>query len=457
MLKNLFNRDIITLLLVVLGFLFYFSFGYDLSRGDFPKLITLYGVLFFVSYRILKINQDRFWLVAGIGVAFRFLFLTSLPNLSQDFYRFIWDGRLLIKGVSPYLFIPENLINSDFNTLGLKISQAEQLYHGMGQLNGSHYSNYPPINQLCFALATLFSGKSILGAVIVMRVLIIFADVGILFFGRKLLLKLNLNSNQIFWYFLNPFIIIELTGNLHFEGVMLFFLISSIYLVHQKKWIESAVLFGIAVSVKLIPLLFLPLFFKWFMTNFNKGLLKLFFYYLLVISTILLTFTPFLSLAFFNNFLETTVLWFQDFEFNASIYYIIRWIGFKVVGWNMITIIGKILSLIIFIFILIFTFFRENKSMQQLITTLLFGISVYYILSTTIHPWYIASPLLLSVFTKYKFPIVWSFVVILSYVAYGNDAFSENLWLVTLEYFIIFSFFIWELFKSKFYFRLNNT
>ena len=184
MLKNLFNRDIITLLLVVLGFLFYTSFGYDLSRGDFPKLITLYVVLFFVSYGILKINHDRFWLVAGIGVVFRFLFLTSLPNLSQDFYRFIWDGRLLIKGVSPYLFIPENLINVDFNTLGLRISQAEQIYHGMGQLNGSHYSNYPPINQLCFALATLFSGKSILGAVIAMRVLIILADVGILFFGR---------------------------------------------------------------------------------------------------------------------------------------------------------------------------------------------------------------------------------------------------------------------------------
>ena len=331
----------------------------------------------------------------------------------------------------------------------MRISQAEQLYHGMGQLNGSHYSNYPPVNQLCFALATLFSGKSILGAVIAMRVLIILADIGILFFGRKLLLKLNLNPNQIFWYFLNPFIIIELTGNLHFESVMLFFLISSIYLAHQKKWIESAVLFGVAVSVKLIPLLFLPLFFKWFIANFNKGLLKLFFYYLIVIGTVLLTFTPFLSSAFFNNFLETTVLWFQDFEFNASIYYVIRWIGFKVVGWNMIAIIGKILSLIIVIFILIFTFFRKNKSIQQLITTLLFGISAYYILSTTIHPWYIASPLLLSVFTKYKFPIVWSFVVVLSYSAYSNEVFSENLWLVTLEYFIMFSFFIWELLKCK--------
>jgi hypothetical protein len=230
---------------------------------------------------------------------------------------------------------------------------------------------------------------------------------------------------------------------------MLFFLIYSIYLAHQKKWIKSAVLFGVAVSVKLIPLLFLPLFFKWFITNFNKGLLKLFFYYLIVIGTVLLTFTPFLSLLFFNNFLETTSLWFQDFEFNASIYYVIRWIGFKVVGWNMIAIIGKVLSLVIIVFILILTFFRENKSIQQLITTLLFGISAYFILSTTIHPWYIASPLLLSVFTKYKFPIVWSFVVVLSYSAYSNQVFSENLWLVTLEYFIMFSFFIWELLKSK--------
>ena len=449
MLKNLFNRDIKTLLLVVLGFLLYILLGYDLNREDFPKLITLYGVLFFISYRILKINQDRFWLVASIGVAFRFLFLVSLPNLSQDFYRFIWDGRLVITGVSPYIFTPENLITGDFKALGLMIRQAEQLYHGMGQLNGSHYSNYPPIKQLCFALAALFSGKSILGSVIAMRVLILLADIGILFCGRKLLLKLNLNPNQLFWYFLNPFIIIELTGNLHFEGIMLFFLIYSIYLAHQKKWIKSAVLYGVAVSVKLIPLLFLPLFFKWFITNFNKGLLKLFFYYLIVIGTVLLTFTPFLSLLFFNNFLETTFLWFQDFEFNASIYYVIRWIGFKVVGWNMIAIIGKILSLVIIVFILILTFFRENKSIQQLITTLLFGISTYYILSTTIHPWYIASPLLLSVFTKYKFPIVWSFVVVLSYSAYSNEVFSENLWLVTLEYSIMFSFFIWELLKSK--------
>ena len=438
-----------TIFLVLTSLLFYLVFAYDLDRSDFIKLISLIGTLFFIAYKIIQINKDCFWLLTGIGITFRLLFIAILPNLSQDFYRFIWDGRLISQGISPYLFTPESYIEAASNSYGIIINQAQELYNGMGSLNGSHYSNYPPINQLCFSIASFFTEKSILGSVVVLRVIIILADLGILLIGKKLLLKLHLNPNQIFWYFLNPFIIIELTGNLHFEGVMLFFLIASLYLLDQKKWLGAAFLLGISISVKLIPFLLLPLYYKWFINNLNKGYFKLAGFYFIVLGTVTLTFIPFLSSQFINNFSETIFLWFQNFEFNASIYYIIRWLGFKIVGWNMIAIIGKILSLIIVIFILIFTFFRKNKSIQQLITTLLFGISAYYILSTTIHPWYIASPLLLSVFTKYKFPIVWSFVVVLSYSAYSNEVFSENLWLVTLEYFIMFSFFIWELLKCK--------
>ena len=444
-LKN--NRT--TILLVFLCMLFYIVFAYDLDRSDFIKLITLFGALFFISYKIIQINQDRFWLLAGIGIIFRLLFIAVLPNLSQDFYRFIWDGRLITQGISPYLFTPENYIEDTSNSFVTIVNQAQELYNGMGSLNRSHFSNYPAINQLCFAIASVFAGKSILGSVMVVRIILILADIGILCIGNKLLVKLHLNPNQIFWYFLNPFIVIELTGNLHFEGVMLFFLIASLYLLHQKKWFISAGLLGISVSVKLIPLLFLPLYYRWFSTDLNKGFFKLAGFYFIVLGTVILTFTPFLSAQFINNFSETIFLWFQNFEFNASIYYIIRWMGFKIVGWNMIAIIGKILPLFVILFILLFTFLRKNKSTQQLITSMLFGVSIYFLFSTTIHPWYIATPLLLSVFTKYKFPVIWSLVVILSYTAYGVDGFSENLYLVALEYLTVIGFFIWELIQLR--------
>jgi alpha-1,6-mannosyltransferase len=439
-----------TILLVSLCILFYVVFAYDLERSDFIKLITLFGALFFISYKIIQINQDRFWLLAGIGIIFRLLFIAILPNLSQDFYRFIWDGRLITQGISPYLFSPESYLEDPSNSFGIIVNQAQELYYGMGSLNGSHFSNYPPINQLCFAIAPIFAGKSVLGSVVVMRIILIAADIGILFIGRKLLLKLQLNPNQIFWYFLNPFIIIELTGNLHFEGVMLFFLIASLYVLHQKKWFWSAVLLGISVSVKLIPLLLLPLYYKWFINNTNRGFFKLFLFHLIVISTTLVTFTPFLSSQFLGNFTETIALWFQNFEFNASVYYVIRWIGFKITGWNLIETVGKILPMIVIVFLVLISFLRNNKSISGLITSLLFGISFYYLLSTTVHPWYIATPLLLSVFTKYRFPLVWSLVVMLSYSAYGINGFSENLCLLALEYLIVIGYFIWEVFyKNK--------
>ena len=449
MLEKLKSNKTTLLLVLVIG-LFYWIFAFDLIRSDFIKLISLFGGLFFLTYKIIQLNKGRFWLLAGLGILFRLIFISVLPNLSQDFYRFIWDGRLVIQGINPYLFTPESLINNLSTALevtkGVTVNQAQELYTGMGILNGSHFSNYPPINQLCFAIAALFAGKSILGSAIILRILIILADIGILYFGRKLLISLGKNPHQIFWYFLNPFIIIELTGNLHFESVMLFFLVWGLYLLQKQKWIWAAVLLGISVSVKLIPLLFLPLFYQGFINkeNVKKGFLKLITFYLLILGTVIITFLPFYSIQFISNFADTIGLWFQNFEFNASIYYIIRWVGFKVVGWNIIATVGKILPLVVITLILLITFLRNNKSTQQLITAMLFGISIYFLLSTTVHPWYIATPLLLSIFTKYRFPIIWSLVVMLSYSAYGDDGFSENLGWVALEYSIVIAYFIWE-------------
>ncbi len=442
----------IPLLFAALSLAFYISFGYDLERSDFVKLISLYAALFFTAYLFIEKFKLNFWILASFGIVFRLIFIVATPNLSQDFYRFLWDGRLLIQGVSPYLFTPDAS-----PALEVTIEQSQQLLDGMGSLNACHFSNYPSVNQFFFAITALFAGKSILGSIIVLRAFIILADIIILYFGKKILEQLKLPIKNIFWYFLNPFIIIELTGNLHFEGVMLFFFVGALYLLFKGKWFWAAVLIGISVSVKLIPLLFLPLFLKYFIYKKVSTqpvlngverldpttLLK---FYSVIIMTVGITFLPFLSTGFIHNFSSTIALWFQNFEFNASIYYVIRWIGFQVVGWNLIATVGKILPVIVLFFVLGIAFFRKNKTPQQLITAMLFAISFYFLLSTTMHPWYIATPLLLSVFTKYKFPIVLSFMIVLSYSAYGENGFDEKLWLVALEYLVVIGVAVWELF-----------
>jgi len=457
------------LIFTLLSVFFYVLFAYDLVRTGYTELIILYAALFFVFYKLIQVSKHNLKFLTWIAFGFRALFILAIPNLSQDFYRFIWDGRLILEGINPYLFTVESFISNGT----FPIAQAQELCNGMGELNASHFTNYPPINQLCFVFAGFFAGKSILGSAFVLRLIIIAADFGTFYFGKKLLEKLKLPIHNIFWYILNPFIIIELTGNLHFEAVMIFFLIWSLYLLHIGKWKWAAIVFALSISVKLIPLLFLPLFYQWF-TNANViankveqsvsineittsqaprndifGMTKLIVFYLIIGVTTMLLFAPFYSSEFIANYSQTVGLWFQNFEFNASFYYVFREIGYLFRGWNEIAIIGKIIPILVLVFVLFITFFRNNKSTIQLITAMLFALSFYYFTATTVHPWYIATLLILSIFTNYKFPLVWSFIIIISYLAYASSNNTENLWIIAIEYVVVYSVLLYEIFKKN--------
>ena len=437
--KQFLNLHKIPLLLFLTACIFYGAFAYDLERSDLVKLFSLYGALFFLSWKLFRLEKYNFRLLLGAAIVFRLIFLFAIPNLSQDFYRFIWDGKLLLQGINPYIFTPDELIAKP------PIEGAQILYAGMGELSAGNPTNYPPLNQLFFALAALFGGNSILGAVVSLRLFLIAADVGIFYFGRKLLQKMNLPENRIFWYLLNPFIIIELTGNLHFEGVMVLFLLASLHFLSIKKWVLSSGFFACSVSVKLIPLLFLPLLFRFLKPK------KALAYSTLTGFLVLLSFTPFLSEEFFRNYSASVGLWFQKFEFNASIYYLVRWIGFQIEGYNIIQSAGPVLAVAVFLFVIFRSFDRENKNLYGLMTSMLFSISIYLFLATTVHPWYLVTPLLISVFIGYRYVLVWNLLVILSYSAYAHPDFQENFWFVALEYSVVFGVMGYEVFfRSKF-------
>uniref|UniRef100_UPI00404A83B3 polyprenol phosphomannose-dependent alpha 1,6 mannosyltransferase MptB n=1 Tax=Flavobacterium sp. TaxID=239 RepID=UPI00404A83B3 len=430
--------------LVLVSVFLYSYIAFFLERTQFVNLALSFTILFYCGYKLLQLEKDNFKFLVVVVFLFRLIFLLATPNLSQDFYRFIWDGRMILEGMNPYLHVPNDLMVQE----NFKLSQADELFLGMGNLSASHYSNYPPINQLIFFITSWFGNQSTLTSVVVMRIFIILSDLGILFFGSRLLSYLKLPKANIFLYLLNPLVILELTGNLHFEGVMSCFLMGSFYFLMKEKWIVAAVLLSLSIATKLLPLLLLPLFFSYF------GWKKSFVFYALVIGLNALYFSPFLSEALFENYTKTIGLWFTNFEFNASIYFVVREIGFYFVGYNIIQTTGKIMPFVVFLFILYRTFFTKNATISDLILNALIVLSFYLFLSTTVHPWYVINLILLSVFTKYKFPIVWSLLIILSYFAYSQIDFKEDLFLIFVEYVLVFGFLAFEYF---FYQKGNNT
>ncbi len=433
------NRYSGVLFCCIAGMALYYWMGYQLERSNFVYLICLYGGLSGLFYYMIKHRFFTANTLLGTGILFRLLLLFSIPDLSQDFYRFIWDGRLLLQGYNPYLHLPDALINKP----GFSIADARELYNGMGSLSAGHYTNYPPLNQLCFAVAAFLGGKSIAGCVIVFKLIIISADIGIFCMGKKLLQRFQLPEKNIFLYFLNPLVIVELTGNLHFEGVMVFFLIVSIYFLHTHNYLWAALFMAFSISIKLVPVMFLPLLIR------QRPVKKLVIFYGTTALVTVLLFAPFFSAAFARHFTGTVALWFVNFEFNASIYYLIRWIGFALTGQNIIQVVGRVTPFIIIGIIVAFARDKRNTDLRNAVINMLLVLTVYFFLSTTVHPWYIVTLIGLGIFTGYQFPLVWSTVIILSYFAYSNIPFKESPWLLFAEYLVVYSFFFHEIRKKS--------
>ncbi|MBA3972097.1 MAG: hypothetical protein H0X46_08130, partial [Bacteroidetes bacterium] len=315
----------------------YILLGYSTERTNFQQLIALFGLLFGGYFYLITANLNEKLIKQSIIIAilFRLSLLFMVPNLSDDYFRFIWDGRLSVQGINPFAVMPSAFINSPEAALaGLD----HKLFASMN--SQGYYTIYPPVLQFIFFTSAKLFSSNILGSVIVMRMFIIAAEIGSIFLLSSILKKLNLPSPKVLFYALNPLVIIELTGNLHFEALMIFFLLLSVFLLMKEQLTLSAAAFSLAICSKLLPLMLLPLLLK--KIGFQKSMR---FYFTCGISTVLL-FVPFIDKTFIGNILSSVGLYFHSFEFNASIFYIVRWAGFETLGYDVIGKAGTILSVI---------------------------------------------------------------------------------------------------------------
>ena len=264
--QSLLNKNSIILLLIGVSSLI--VFGYFISRDNELGLFSVYGVLigmFLYAYPFWDIKNKinlKFKQIIFLAIVFRLVLLFMTPNLSDDYYRFIWDGNIISSGNNPYEFTPNN---QEFNSIKDKITLKDRTFVGNeafpdGMNSKNYYSVYPPVNQVIFGVSSFFAGNDNWSNILFLRIIIIAFDLGVIIQLTSLLKWFSKKKELIIIYALNPLVITELTGNLHFEGVTIFFVLAAILLILKHKYLQSGLIYSLAIGTKLIPLILLPVF-----------------------------------------------------------------------------------------------------------------------------------------------------------------------------------------------------
>lgn len=415
--------------------------AFEIPRTNFGALIGLYTIGFagmLLTY-IYSGAKDLLFLLLG-ALLIRLLMINLTPELSHDFYRFIWDGEMMKMGLLPYVKTPDQIISSSPEIF--QNAELRALYHGMGELSSSNYSNYPPINEFLFFIAAKL-GTTLSSKVMVLRMFVILADIGIVLVGLSFLRMKELPMQKILLFALNPFILLEFTANLHFEGVMICFFLIGFWLYLKEMKLLSAFFMAFSILTKVFTLLFMPFFLR--KGQWRNGLI----YVSLILFFTLAFAFPFFMNSGWEGYQEANALYFRKFEFNAGIYYLIREAVWLLTGFNPIQYVGPLMAFVSFCFILVWYYRTQKEKILDGFEIWAVVFLVFLSLGTTVHPWYVGVLLILGLFTQFWFPLIWSFLVFLSYYFYAEEM-QQGLFytLIGFEYVVVLTVAIYEIKSS---------
>ena len=265
--------------------------------------LTLAGIAYLLAIREFFATPTfpRHVVVLGLGLAavWHIAFLRLPPGADDDVHRYVWDGRLQRLGYNPYLVVP-----SDPAVKGLHIEETRNLN------NPDLPSPYPPGAQLFFRAVT-----TIRESVLAFKVAFALCDVAILFVLLDILRCRRQGEHLVLAYAWNPLLAIEVAGSGHIDIVgALLLVVSAAALV--RRWRTVAALgFGLAVAVKFLPIVLLPLY--WRRIRLRDAALTA--------AAVGLLYTPFLD----HGRIPTGSLgtYVQTFRFNGPVFAALAWVA----------------------------------------------------------------------------------------------------------------------------------
>ena len=225
------------------------NFG-DRGGPGFMASLTVAGIAYLLAMREFFATPEfpRRVVIIGLILAavWHVEFLRLPPGPDDDIHRYVWDARLQRLGYNPYLVVP-----SDPAAQGLHTAETRTLN------NPDLPSPYPPGAQL-FLRAVTATHESAL----TLKVAFVLSDWAIVFVLLDVLRRRRQGAHLVLAYAWNPLLAIEVAGSGHIDIVGAMLLVISVAALARHWRALAAVAFGLAVAVKFLPIVLLPLYWR---------------------------------------------------------------------------------------------------------------------------------------------------------------------------------------------------
>ncbi len=371
-----------------------------------PVFFVLFGIAS-VAYLIAVWHCEYVPLTAIVIAAavFRLSLLFSIPALSDDIYRYVWDGRVQWAGINPYRFAPaaQELAQVRDALIFPKINHPELP------------TIYPPIAQIAF-----WVGYGISGGILGIKVLLACADLIAGWLIVCLLRHFEQRTQWVLIYFWHPLVVVEIAGNGHIESLGIVALLAALYLFLKGRDRIAVSALGGAVLVKFFPLIFLPNFVRWQgwrPTNWSA--------LLMVPCVVLLGYLPYAWTG--ASVLGSLGTYAQHWSFNSAVFDIL----ILLCGSGQIA--RGIIALLFSSVVLLLIWKRVPLLHCAYVTAVAF-----VLLTPTLHPWYVLWLIPFLVFYRHPPWIAFSLLVVLSYhilIQYqAHGVWEEAAWVQWVEY-----------------------
>ena len=183
-------------------------------------------------------------IVLVVAVVARALLVPGAPTLSDDAYRFVWDGRVQAAGINPYRHVP-----ADRRLVRLRDWQV------FTRVNRPRTRTlYPPADEVAFLAAHEVAGDGMVPWKLSM--LALEAAAVALLLG--LLTRARVSHGRVVLYAWHPIAIVEIAGSGHPDPIMLVPLLATLLLWDARRRVAAGVALGVAALAKFVPLLAAP-------------------------------------------------------------------------------------------------------------------------------------------------------------------------------------------------------